>query len=64
MAWLAVMQIRTREVTGETIFDLVGAVIPPLNGVMFWASTIFLGLLSAVALIGAVAFFGKAMGLP
>jgi hypothetical protein len=64
MTWLTVMQIRTREVTGETIFDLAGAVIPPLKRLMFWASTIFLGLLAVVPLIGAVAFFMKAMGLP
>ncbi len=63
MTWLTVMQIRTREVTGETIFDLAGAVIPPLKRPMFWASTIFLGLLAVVPLIGAVAFFMKAMGL-
>lgn len=63
MSWLTVMQIRTREVTGETIFDLAGAVIPPLKRPMFWASTIFLGLLAAVALIGAIVFFMMAMGL-
>jgi hypothetical protein len=32
---LTVMQIRTREVTGENIFDLAGAVIPPLKRPMF-----------------------------
>lgn len=64
MTWLTVMQIRTRAVTGETIFDLSGAVIPPLKRLMFWASTIFLGLLAVVPLIGATAFFMKAMGLP
>lgn len=63
LAWLAAMQIRTRDVTGETIFDLVGAVIPALRRPMFWASTIFLGLLAVVGLTGAVAFFMKAMGL-
>ena len=61
--WLAVMQVRTRNVTGETIFDLVGAVIPPFRRPMFWASTIFLGLLAVVALVGAAAFFMKGMGL-
>ena len=64
LAWLTVMQIRTREVTGETLFDVVGAVIPPLKPLMFWASTIFLGLLAVVGLIGAGAFFMKATGLP
>ena len=64
MTWLTVMQIRTQEVTGETLFDLVGAVIPPLKPLMFWASTIFLGLLAVVGLIGAGAFFMKATGLP
>ena len=64
MTWLTVMQIRTREATGQTIFDLAGAVIPPLERLMFWASTILLGLLAVVELIGAVAFFMKAMGLP
>lgn len=63
MVWLTVMQIRTREVTGETVFDLVGTVIPPLKRPMFWASTIFLGLLAVVGLIGAVVFFTTAMGL-
>lgn len=63
LAWLTVMQIRTRDVTGETIFDLVGTVIPPLRRPMFWASTIFLGLLAVVGLTGAVAFFMKATGL-
>ena len=63
MSWLTLMQVRTREVTGETVFDLVGAVIPPLKRPMFWASTVFLGLLAVVTLIGAVAFFLSAMGL-
>ena len=63
MGWPTVMQVRTREVTGETIFDLAGAVIPPLKRPMFWASTTFLGHLAVVALIGAVAFFLKATGL-
>jgi hypothetical protein len=63
MTWLTMMQVRTREVTGETIFDLAGAVIPPLERLMFWASTIFLGVLAVVPLIGSVAFFMKAMGL-
>jgi hypothetical protein len=57
------MQIRTRDVTDDTIFDLVGAIIPPLRRPMFWASTIFLGLLAVVALIGAAVFLAKAMGL-
>jgi len=61
MAWLTVMQIRKREVAGVTFFDLAGAAIPPLRRPMFWASTIFLGLLTAVALIGAVVFFTTAM---
>ncbi len=64
LAWLTVMQIRTREVTGETLFDVVGAVIPPLKPLMFWVSTVFLGLLAVVALIGAVAHIMMAMGLP
>ena len=64
LAWLTVMQIRTREVTGETLFDVVGAVIPPLKPLMFWVSTVFLGLLAVVALIGAVAHLMMAMGLP
>jgi len=64
ISWLTVMQIRTRQVSGETIFDLAGAVIPPLRRPMFGASTIFLGVLAVVPLIGAVAFFMKAMGLP
>ena len=63
LAWLTAMQIRTRDVTGETIFDLVAAVIPPLRRPMFWASTIFLGLLALLGFTGAVAFFMKAMGL-
>jgi hypothetical protein len=60
---LTVAQVRAREVTGENIFDLAGAIIPPLRWPMFWASTIFLGLLAVVTFIGAVAFFMKAMGL-
>jgi hypothetical protein len=63
LMWLTLMQIRTRQVTGETFFDLVGAVIPPLKPLMFWASTIFLGLLAVVALIGSVVHFMVAMGL-
>jgi len=62
VAWMAVMQIRTRDVTGENIFDLAGAVIPPLRKPMFWASTIFLGLLAAVALTGAVINLAMAAG--
>ena len=63
MTWLTVMQISKREVTGETIFDLVGAVVPTLNRPMFWASTMFLALSAVVPLIGAVAFSMKAIGL-
>jgi hypothetical protein len=63
MTWLTAMQIRTREVTGETLFDLAGAAIPALKRPMFWASTILLGLLAVVTLVGAGAFFTKAMGL-
>ena len=48
----------------ETLFDVVGAVIPPLKPLMFWVSTVFLGLLAVVALIGAVAHLMMAMGLP
>jgi hypothetical protein len=62
MTGLTVMQIRTREVTGENVFDLAGAVIPPLKRPMFWASTLFLGLLAVVGLMGAVAFLMKAIG--
>ena len=63
LAWLTAMQIRTRDVTGENIFDLVGTIIPPLKRPMFWASTIFLGLLAVVALSGATVFLAKAMDL-
>ena len=64
LTWLTLMQIRTRQVTGESIFDVVGAIIPPLKPLMFWVSTVFLGLLAVVALIGAVAHLMMAMGLP
>ena len=63
LTWLTLMQIRARQVTGETIFDVAGAVIPPLKPLMFWASTVFLGLLAVVALIGSVVHFMVAMGL-
>ena len=63
MTWVTVMQIRKREVTGETIFDLVGAVVPPLSRPMFWASTMLLALGALLPLIGAVAFFMQAIGL-
>ena len=63
LAWLTFMQIRTRQVTGETIFDVVGAVVPPLKPLMFWASTVFLGLLAVVALIGSAVHFMMAVGL-
>jgi hypothetical protein len=63
MTGLTVMQIRTREVTGENIFDLAGAAMPPLKRPMFWASTLFLGLLAVLTLIGALAFLMKTMGV-
>ena len=63
LTWLTLMQIRTRQVTGESIFDVVGAIIPPLKPLMFWASTVLLGLLAVVALIGSVVHFMVAMGL-
>ena len=63
LTWLTLMQIRTRQVTGETIFDVVGAVVPPLKPLMFWASTVFLALLAVVALIGSAVHFMMAMRL-
>jgi hypothetical protein len=62
LGWVTVQQHRTREPTGETIFDLVGATIPGLKRPMLWASSLFLGLLAVVALIGAVVHFAKATG--
>lgn len=62
LGWVTVQQHRKREPTGETIFDLVGATIPALKRPMLWASSLFLGLLAVVALIGAVVHFAKASG--
>ena len=63
LSWVTVQQHRTRQPTGETVFDLIGAAIPVLKRPMLWASTLFLGLIAVVALIGAVAHFAKAAGL-
>jgi hypothetical protein len=63
LARLTVAQFRTREATGETIFDVGGAIFPALKRPMFWASTAFLGLLAAVGLVGAAAFFVRALGV-
>ena len=62
LGWATMMQHRTREPSGETVFDIVGAVVPILKRPMLWLSTLFLGLLAVVALIGAMAFLMKAMG--
>lgn len=63
MTWLTVLQYRRRDASGETIFDVVGAIIPALERPMFWASTVFVGLLAIIALIGAGAFFMRALSL-
>lgn len=63
LAWITVVQFRSRDPSGETIFDLVGAIIPALKRPMFWASTAFLGVLAAVSLVGAAVFFTSALGL-
>lgn len=63
LAWLTVHQYRRREAFGETVFDLVGAIFPALERPMFWASTIFLGVLAVLPLVGAGAFFVRALGL-
>ena len=62
LTWVTVQQYRTRQPTGETIFDVVGAVIPALRQPMFWVSLVFLGLLSVTTLVGSAAFFLKAFG--
>lgn len=59
---LATFQLRFGEATGQTIFDVVGAIFPSLKRPMLWASTAFLGLLAAVALAGAAAFLISALG--
>jgi hypothetical protein len=63
MAGITVLQFRSREPAGETIFDLVAAIFPAVERPMFWASTAFLGLLAAVALVGAAIFFMSALGV-